>query len=82
MPSFDYTASAELYPGRGSFKSRYVEYKRFATAAEAIQYAIEVMPVVLLHGVILELDEERFDKFAIRALYDAPDYPLPKPPCA
>jgi len=32
----------------------------------------------LLLGAFLEVEEERFDGKGIRALYDSPDYPLPR----
>ena len=32
----------------------------------------------LLLGAFLEIEEERFDGKGIRALYDSPDYPLPR----
>jgi hypothetical protein len=40
MPSFDYNAPAELFLAKRT-KSRRENYRRFATAAEAIRYAAE-----------------------------------------
>lgn len=76
MPRFNYSAMAELYPSRRFAKSQTTQYRRFSTAAEAIQYVVEEMPASWLAGSHLEVNEQRFEGAAIRALYDAADYPL------
>lgn len=78
MDKFNYNASAELYPTRRYAKSQRAQYRRFGTAADAIRYAVEEMPGKWLIGTYLEVDEQRFEGEAIRALYDASDYPLPR----
>ncbi|MCX2723049.1 hypothetical protein [Roseibium salinum] len=74
----DYTASAELYPGKRSARFRSLGYRRFDTTAEALRYLIEDMPVELLAGAILETEEQRFRADEIAALYADDAYPLPR----
>lgn len=79
MTDFDFTVMAELYPRRAKMSKREpVSYKRFATAAEAIRYAVEDLHPDLLVGAVLEVDEQRFDSEAIMSLYASSDYPLPR----
>ena len=47
-----------------------------STAAEAIRFAIEVMPPDLLLGAVLEVEEERLNGHRIRELYDSTAYPF------
>ena len=75
MPSFDYSASAELFPSRRYAKAL-ARYRRFPSAAEAIQYVIEEMPEDWLTGTTLDVDGDRYEGKTIRALYDAVGYPL------
>jgi hypothetical protein len=73
--SIDYKASAELFPSRRYAKSL-ARYRRFSTAAEAVQYVIEEMPAAWLVGTYLDIDGTRFEGKSILALYDAEAYPL------
>jgi hypothetical protein len=73
--TIDYKTSAELFPSRRYAKSL-ARYRRFSTAAEAVQYVIEEMPAAWLVGTYLDIDGSRFEGKAIRALYDAEAYPL------
>ena len=82
MPEdFNYAAPAELYSGgrRGSRAGKHIRYWRFATAAEALQYAIETLPAENLPGAMLEVGDERFGSDRIVELYQGGDYPLPRP---
>ena len=76
MEKFDYNASADLFPARSKVGHRPVGYRRFDTAAQAIQYAVEEMSPEFLDGTILEIDSERFDGASIRILYSSEAYPL------
>jgi hypothetical protein len=75
MQEFNYNATAELFPSRRFAKSQLNQYRRFAKASEAIAHCIEKMPAEALVGSYLEVNEQRFEGRAIRALYDAPGYP-------
>ncbi|MBB3660110.1 hypothetical protein FHX15_005379 [Rhizobium sp. BK650] len=76
MTRFDYTCGAGLYAGKAIRGSRGPRYRRFETAAEALRFAVEDMADIQQRGSLPEVDEARFDYNHIRALYDAPDYPL------
>jgi hypothetical protein len=76
MSSFDYGAPAELFllkPAKGSR----TKYRRFATAAEALRYAVEDLRTPKAFGAHLEVGDER-DSSEIQRLYEADDYPLRK----
>jgi hypothetical protein len=77
MPPFDYNAPAELFLAKRT-KSR-ENYRRFATAAEAIRYAVEDLRAPKAFGAWLEVGDERFNSTEIQRLYEAADYPLRKP---
>jgi Arc/MetJ-type ribon-helix-helix transcriptional regulator len=76
--SFDYNAPAELFMAK-PMKGRRERYRRFATAAEAIRYAVEELPTHKAFGTHLEVGDERFDSDQIQRLYEAGDYPLREP---
>jgi hypothetical protein len=78
MSSFDYNAPAELFLSKPAKGSR-TKYRRFATAAEALRYAVEDLRIPKAFGAWLEVGDERFSSSEIQRLYDADDYPLRKP---
>ena len=76
MSNFNYKAPADLFPARSRTGHRPVGYRRFDTAAEAIRFAVEQMPVEFLDGTVLEVENERVDGAGIQVLYQSADYPL------
>ena len=76
MTDFNYNAPAELFPSRRFAKTQVTRYRRFSRAADAIQHCIEDMPASALAGSFLEVEGNRFEGEAIRALYNSADYPL------
>jgi Arc/MetJ-type ribon-helix-helix transcriptional regulator len=76
VSAFNYGAPAELFTSKAA--KRPIRYTRFKSAAEAIRYAVEKLPAELLMGSTLEVNEERFDGFGIRELYESPNYPFPR----
>ena len=79
MSPFDYNAPAELFLSKPSAKGSRKKYRRFATAAEALRYAVEDLRIPKAFGAWLEVGDERFNSSEIRRLYEADDYPLRKP---
>ena len=69
MPPFDYNAPAELFLAKRT-KSR-ENYRRFATAAEAIRYAVEDLRAPKAFGAWLEVGDERLNSTEIERLYEA-----------
>jgi|LNFM01.1.fsa_nt_gb hypothetical protein len=77
MTHFDYAASAELFFGAPA-RNRKMSYRRFDTAVDAIAFAIEELDPASLNFATLEVNEVRFDRHAIRRLYEAAEYPRPR----
>ena len=73
---FNFDGRADLYPGRGKHRGKGLGYRRFDSAARAIQYAVEEMPPSQAIGTVLEVDEQRFTMDEITALYQRAGYPL------
>lgn len=71
----DYSRPAELFPSRRYAKAL-ARYRRFDTLAEAVRYVIEEQPAAWLVGSTLDCDGGRYEGAAIRALYEAEDFPL------
>jgi hypothetical protein len=76
MADFSYDAPAELFMAASQRRYSSLSYKRFDSAADAIRYAIEVLPASVLNGTVLEVDEKRYDAGLIRELYESDAYPL------
>lgn len=74
----DYALAAELYASGTARLTPTTRYMRFPSVAEALRYAVEQLPGNKLATLTIEAGEARYDGKAIRALYDAPDYPLPR----
>ena len=75
--TFDYCSPAELFTGKrkGGPRQR-LSYRRFATAAEAIRFAVEDFPAIRTLGAWMQVGDERFDSEEIHRLYERDDYPL------
>jgi len=77
--AFDYNSPAELFipkrKGIGGARSP-ITYRRFATAGEAIRFAVEEFPAVRTLGAWMQVGEERFDSDEIYRLYESSGYPL------
>ena len=74
---FDYEKPAELFmtKRKRSAKQR-LGYRRFATAAEAIRFAVEELPAIHALGTYLQVGDERFNSDEINRLYESSGYPL------
>jgi hypothetical protein len=74
---FDYSAPAGLFMRKHKLGPRKpIGYRRFATAAEAIRFAVEDFPAVQMLGAWMQVGNERFDSDEIRRLYESRGYPL------
>jgi Arc/MetJ-type ribon-helix-helix transcriptional regulator len=85
MDIFDYSSEAELSPTAGEVglfvtgrrrMRQPTGYGRFASAADAIRFAVEELPPELLLAAQLKVAEQRFDGDGIRRLYESVEYPL------
>lgn len=77
MAIFDYAATAELFMTfGGSWKTPAMTYKRFESAAQAVQFAMESLSSKQRLATVMEVTEARYDASAIRNLYESRDYPL------
>jgi hypothetical protein len=73
---FDYQRPAELFMAKRKGGPQRLGYRRFATAAEAIRFAVENFSAVHTLGAYMQVGDERFDSDAIHRLYESSDYPL------
>ena len=76
---FDYDIPAELFMAKRKGGARQpLGYRRFATAAEAIRFAVEDFPAMRTLGAWMQVGDERFDSDDIQRLYESGEYPLQK----
>jgi Arc/MetJ-type ribon-helix-helix transcriptional regulator len=77
MTMFDYSASAELFvPKKGKAGVRQsLSYRRFASAAEAIRFAVEDFPAIRTLGAWMRVGDDCFNGDDIRRLYESDSYP-------
>ncbi len=66
--AFDYSSPAELFLAKR--RGRHTDYRRFATATEAIRYAVEELRTRRSLSVWMQVGEDRFSKEEINRLYD------------
>ena len=75
--TFDYGLPAELFVAKRKGRARQrVGYRRFATAAEAIRFAVEEFPAIRMLDAWMQVGDARFDCDEIHRLYDSDEYPL------
>jgi len=66
---FDYTAAAELFIAKRSGGPRGpLGYRRFASAAEAIRFAVEELPGARMLGAFMQVGDLRFDAAYARSI--------------
>lgn len=74
--SINYSALGEIFSTQSISRRSRVTYRRFDTAALAIQFAMEELPADKLRSATLEVSEQRFAHTQIQELYRSPAYPL------
>ncbi len=75
--TFNYGLPAELFVTKRKSGPRSRRgCRRFATAAEAIRFAVEDFPAISTLGAWMLVGNERFDVTDIHRLYESDDYPL------
>ncbi len=75
--TFDYRSPAELFMAKRKGRPRQrLGYRRFATAAEAIRFAVEDFPAMRTLGAWIQIGDDRFDSEDIHRLYESDEYPL------
>ena len=67
---FDYSAPAELFLAKPAKLCR-TKYRQFATAAEALRFAVEELRIPKAFGAWLEVGDQRFNSMEIQRLYQA-----------
>ena len=77
MSSFDYSAPAELSLSKPAKGCR-TKYRRFATAAEALRFAVEELRTPKVFGAWLEVGDARFRAATFNGCTKPKNYPLRK----
>jgi hypothetical protein len=70
-------ADADRARSRSTYRNG-ITYRRFASGAEAIRFAIEELAPPALAKTVLVVNGGRHDAGAIQTLYASADYPLPR----
>ena len=75
--TFDYGLPAELFMAKrkAGARSRPIS-RRFATAAEAIRFAVVDFPAIQTLDAWMQVGNERFDGKDIHRLYESHQFPL------
>lgn len=74
---FDYNASADFFAMKSrNGRRRPLSYRHFASAAEAIRYAVEEIPAEELVGALIETEGSRYNSKEIHRLYADASFPL------
>jgi hypothetical protein len=74
--AFDYGLPAELFMRKPKVRPQWPGYRRFATAAEAIRFAVENFREIHTLGAWMCVGDNRFNTEQIRGLYQSGEYPL------
>jgi len=74
--TFDYGLPAELFMRKPKVRPQWPSYRRFATAAEAIRFAVEDFRDINRLGAWMWVGNKHFDTEQIRRLYQNGDFPL------
>ena len=75
--TFDYGVPAELFMAKRKSEPRTrLVSRRFATAAEAIRFAVEDFPAIRALGAWMQVGNERFDGKDIHRLYESHQFSL------
>lgn len=72
----DYSQPADVYMHSSKRRAGPVQFRKFPTLAEAVQFAIEGVPSAGLTGVSIESGDERYEGKGIIQLYESAAYPL------
>jgi hypothetical protein len=79
MEHFDFREPAEIFVGGGRFGKRSsMTYRKFATGAEAVRFAIERQSAAQLATTVVEANDTRFVAAEILDLYQCAEYPFPR----